>query len=229
MTHATAAVTRVRRAVRKYGLAGASREAVRVLRRSATRRRTPDPFDERYGTDTARQVRLEGLVVRGGNREYGVHYQPSEPDKVRQTLQDLDADLEAATFVDIGSGKGRVVLVASTLPFARVVGVEFSEELDLIARENLRRFPAAEQRAGAVDLLCMDAVEFEFPATPLVLYLYNPFREPVMEAVLANLRDSLTARPRPCVVILEGDQSLSGHISGAGFREVAAGVYAATR
>lgn len=105
-------------------------------------------------------MRLEGLVIRGYNRDHGVHYQPSDPDKVCQVLHDLDAGFgagfEAATFVDIGSGKGRVVLVASTLPFMRVVGVEFSEDLDRIARENLSRFPAAEQCAGQVELLCMD-------------------------------------------------------------------------
>ena len=41
----------------------------------------------------------------------------------------------------------------------------------------------------------------QFPAEPTVLYLFNPFPEHVLRAVLANLRESLKASPRPVFVI----------------------------
>lgn len=224
----TASRARVRRAVRLYGVLGASRRALAAVRASV-RRTGPDPFDEEYGTDTARPARLEGLTVRGRNRDLGVRYQASDPARVRGLLTELDLDPADHTFVDLGSGKGRVVLVASTLPFRQVVGVEFSEELDRIARANLDRFPASRRRAGDVRLLCMDAVDYEFPATPLVVYLYHPFLGPVMASVMAGLGRSLDRRPRPCVLVLEGDQSLAPLVVAAGFTTLRPGVFARGR
>lgn len=223
-----APLARARRAVRLYGGLGASRRAVAAARATLGRTGVPDPFDERYGTDTARQVRLERLTVHGENRDLGVRYQASDPGRVRRVLLDLDLELDITdhTFVDLGSGKGRVVLVASTLPFRQVVGVEFSEELDRVARANLERFPAARRRAADVVLVCADVVDYEFPPTPLVVYLYNPFLGPVMGSVMAHLGDSLDRHPRPCVVVLEGDQSLARWVLAAGFVTVRPGVFA---
>jgi hypothetical protein len=43
----------------------------------------------------------------------------------------------------------------------------------------------------------MDARDFDFPHGPLVVYLFNPFPEPVLAAVLDRLRQSLAKSPRP--------------------------------
>lgn len=204
---------------------GTGRRAVSAAGALATSASGRDPFDQRYGTDTARHVRLEGLVVRGDHREQGVRYQPSDAGRVRERLSGLPLDPAEAAFVDVGSGKGRVVLVASTMPFKRVVGVEFSEGLDLIARSNVDRFPPTERRARAVELVCMDATEYQFPTDPLVVYFYNPFLRSVMESVMSNLRRSLEQRPRPCVVLLEGDESLSPLIVSAGWARTGAGSF----
>ena len=45
-----------------------------------------------------------------------------------------------SAFVDFGSGKGRAILVASRLPFRKVIGVEYSEPLTKIAQENISIF-----------------------------------------------------------------------------------------
>jgi hypothetical protein len=42
----------------------------------------------------------------------------------------------------------------------------------------------------------MDARDFKFPEEPLVLYLFNPFPDYVMKAVLQKLENSLRAHPR---------------------------------
>ena len=63
-------------------------------------------------------------------------------------------------FVDMGSGKGRALLVASELPFAKIVGVELSQELHQIAEENVRRYRPESQLCTAFFLHCMNAVEY---------------------------------------------------------------------
>ena len=63
----------------------------------------------------------------------------------------------------------------------------------------------------------MDATEYELPGSPLVLYFYNPFLEPVMQRVLANIAASLEAEPRPAYVVLSKDTPLGETVVESGF------------
>ena len=104
-------------------------------------------------------------------------------------------------FVDMGSGKGRALLVASELPFAKIVGIELSQELHQIAEENVRRYRPASQPCTAFFLHCMNAVEYTFGPEPLVLFLFNPFGRDFVRTILASLDASLSAMPREAFVV----------------------------
>jgi tRNA G46 methylase TrmB len=52
---------------------------------------------------------------------------------IRETLNSIPLQPNVFAFIDMGSGKGRALLVASEFPFARIVGVEISRELSGIA------------------------------------------------------------------------------------------------
>lgn len=108
--------------------------------------------------------------------------------------------LENFTFIDLGSGKGRVLLMAAPYGFKKIIGVEYMPEWHHVAEENIRKFVAEHKIDAAIQNLCMDARDFEFPAGPLVVYLFNPFPEPILAAVLERLRQSLVKNPRPLVV-----------------------------
>jgi SAM-dependent methyltransferase len=108
--------------------------------------------------------------------------------------------LEDFTFVDLGSGKGRVLLMAASYGFKKIIGVEYMPEWHRIAGENIRKFVAEHKIAAAIQNLCVDARDFHFPAGPLVVYLFNPFPEPILAAVLERLRQSLLNNPRPLLV-----------------------------
>jgi hypothetical protein len=47
----------------------------------------------------------------------------------------------------------------------------------------------------------LDAAEFEMPLTPLVLYLFNPFRPAVLIPVLERLQRSLDSHPRDVIFV----------------------------
>jgi hypothetical protein len=104
-------------------------------------------------------------------------------------------------FVDLGSGKGRALLVASELPFAKIIGVELSRELHRIAEQNLGRYRSASQRCTTFSLYCMNASEYTFGPEPLVLFLSNPFGRETIRRVLANLEASLVAMPRDAYLV----------------------------
>jgi SAM-dependent methyltransferase len=116
-------------------------------------------------------------------------------------LRELKLDWTAFTFVDLGCGKGKVLLLAATLPFARIVGVEISAELVHCARHNLAHYKAADLQCKNMEVVQTDATQYELPNSPLVLYCFNSFPEPIMRAFLINLRRSLKQRDRTVYLI----------------------------
>jgi SAM-dependent methyltransferase len=104
------------------------------------------------------------------------------------------------TFIDVGSGKGRALLMAANYGFKRIIGVEFMPELHRVAQANIARCASERQQCRQIESICLDARDFQFPMEPLVLYLFNPFSEPTFAAVLENLRSSVEQAPRPVYV-----------------------------
>jgi SAM-dependent methyltransferase len=147
-------------------------DGVGVTVRSAiaylTRRKAADAFDLEYGTETDGLEPLWKLRIRSDNARCGERYQATTEHELVAALQSLGQVLGPFSFVDLGCGKGRTLLVASRLTFRRIVGVEFAEELVAIARRNLRTVDA--RNALVVHA---DAADFEFPPGDLVVYLYN--------------------------------------------------------
>lgn len=158
-------------------------------------------FDREHNVDTAGVVRPGPEEVVGSNWSFGVNYQAVDPGPFLQALQVVPLPYEQFVFVDLGSGKGRAILMAAKLPFARVVGVEYCERLNEVARTNVSTFPARLRRCGEIEVVCADACEYELPLQPLLLFLYNPFEAPVMSRVVQNVVRSLTEHPRRVVVI----------------------------
>src|SRR6202011_5242232 len=98
---------------------------------------------------------------------------------------------------DLGSGKGRVLLMASDYPFQRIVGVEFMPDLNRAAQKNITSYSSDRQRCTQVEAVCMDARDFQFSPDPLVVYLFNPFSKATFAQVLENLRRSIELARQP--------------------------------
>ncbi|MCW2993157.1 MAG: hypothetical protein JWQ18_652, partial [Conexibacter sp.] len=159
-------------------------------------------FDRRLGVETSGIVRLHELAFESENKEHGARYQATSPQAFGDIMDKLELGDGELTFIDVGSGKGRALLLASQLPFRRLVGVEFSPELTATAERNVASWRERTPGCPEVELLCLDATAYAFPDEPLLVYLYNPFEEPVMLEVLANLRASLERSPRRVLLVL---------------------------
>lgn len=125
-------------------------------------------------------------------------YQATLEATVRSAIERLPIDLGAFDFVDYGAGKGRVILIASTYPFRKVIGVEFSPSLHKIALDNVARFPCDLKRAP-ITLICGDAGEFEIPNGDAICFLANPFGPPIIDRV-ANRIAAHTSQSRVFVL-----------------------------
>src|SRR5215204_4912454 len=158
-------------------------------------------FDWQHGVRTCGDAYLADLTLVGNSADHGVHYRAAHPKFLFEVFSALEIDYPRYTFVDFGSGKGRALLIASEFPFSEIVGVEFATELHEIACRNIRRYRSKTQRCKNVQSLNLDAAEFELPLTPLVLYLFNPFRPGVLSPVLQRLQRSLISHPRNVTLI----------------------------
>lgn len=159
------------------------------------------PFDTQYGVDTSGLIWGEDLLSDGRSARWSTAYYGIAPSVFHAAMAHVPADLSQYTFIDIGSGKGRAVMLATRYPFAEIHGVELAPELHAIAESNLRTFRAATQTEAPVHLNCVDAAEFPLPRKPLVLFFYHPFCKPVLKRVLRNLETSLRAYPRQIYII----------------------------
>ena len=114
-------------------------------------------------------------------------YFPTLPKSMRKLFDHLAEKLPPhTTFIDIGCGKGITLLLAARYPFEKIIGVEFCREFAETAKRNIARYRGS-RRSNRFEVLCMDAVDYEFPDGPLLIYFFNPFRKPVLERVLENI------------------------------------------
>ena len=192
------------------------------------RESTPERRQQRYGDmeyDWENRVNTTSGTVGWRDRLLGLFhspYQPTEPALFHEMMASLPIEFDGFTFVDLGSGKGRTLLMASHYPFRRIVGVELIAELHRAADENIRKYQNPAQRCRQIESIDADAREYEFPAEPLVLYLFNPLPERALGEVLERLHKSLARTPRP-VWMAYHNPVLENILGAAGFLEKAGG------
>jgi len=173
---------------------------------------TPSRRRQRYGDveyDWDFRVDTTSATVGWRDRLLGMFYspyQPTEPALFRDMLASLmqaspKINIREFTFIDIGSGKGRVLLMAADYPFQRILGIELLPELHRVAKENLAKYKSDSQQCFTIDCIQGDASELIFPAEPTVLYLFNPLPECALAKMITNLEQSLRRHPRPVFLL----------------------------
>lgn len=104
--------------------------------------------------------------------------------------------------LDYGSGRGRVLLRAARLPFARVIGVELDERDCATARANARALAVSgRMRCGEIEVVQADATIWTLPDDVNYVYMFNPFRGKVFRDALARIVESLDRSPRELTLI----------------------------
>lgn len=140
-------------------------------------------FPKRDNFDLARGVRTSGvksaflqrlLTGRDYRRYQGVQ---------EEWFRDAVRDVPRWTFIDMGCGRGKAMILASEAGFRKLIGVEFSASLCRDARRNMKKLGITAR------ILCQDATTYTFPDEPCVVFFYNPFGPQLMQQVLRNLGD----------------------------------------
>lgn len=145
-------------------------------------KRLGDEFDSLYGTDTG------GMdFFREEDGQVSQHLAASLQ-VARRALACLEIDAREHVFIDFGCAKGRVLLVASELPFRKVIGVEIHRGLVETARKNATVYASPTQRCADIEVHCQDATTYVPSERDHVVAFFNdPFPGPIFRRVIENL------------------------------------------
>lgn len=159
------------------------------------------PFDRVYGTDTSGFLCGEEVSTGHPAEEHGSPYAGVQPSVLRRVLEQLPG-VANATFIDLGCGKGRPMLIASEFPFRDIVGVELSPMLAEVAAKNAaiiaKRYP--ERTPVRVDV--GDATAYPMPDGDVVLFIYNSFDRELMKKVSEGVEAALRADANRSVYVV---------------------------
>ena len=165
------------------------------------------PFDQIHGVDTSGLVPARYLLTGHPNDDHVTAYYGVAPSILRSLINEWRASIPPEpisnyTFVDIGAGKGRALLVASEYRFRKVVGVELNPQLADISRRNADVFVRAREAdptasaATSIEVVEQDALDFQLPDGPSLLFLFHPFEEPMFSRFIDHIDSQLAERRR---------------------------------
>lgn len=159
-------------------------------------------FDERHGTHTAEEVRLEETGVSAEDASHGqTIYRPVWESEFHSALATLKIDFEGFAFIDVGSGKGKVLMMAAEYPFSQIVGIEYSPGLNDIAQRNLAKFRSPTQRCLALEAILGNALEWDLPRGPVICLVFNALDPQTMRAFVRRIEGDLVSRAEPAYLL----------------------------
>ena len=159
-------------------------------------------FDINYRTDTNKWLELDDCTIKSNNKEKGFRYQPTRVILLRKLFNNIKSMIPAdSVFVDLGCGKGRVLLIASEFGFSEVRGVEFVHELCKITRNNCAVYKSKTGVRSEFQIIESDVVNYVIKNDENVFFMFNPFNEEVLSRVFDNIITSLYIQPRRILII----------------------------
>ena len=191
----------------------------------APNRRAVHPFDLKYGTDTGGYLGPHEIRSGGVHDAMNNGYSAVAPSVFREacrrwcaTLPPSAAHIQAYSFVDVGAGKGRGLLLAAELPFRKVIGVELSEELARVAQKNITIWKRLAHPRAKIRVMHEDAMEFRWPRTPLLVYLNNPFDCALIERLASRLTAAAVSGPSLIDILYLNPACTDALVQGGSFK-----------
>ena len=157
-------------------------------------------FDMKYKTDTFSSVELDALGDDDTKKEHAIGYYVTRMVPLRKLFKALRIQ-PGKVLVDLGCGKGRVLLIASEFGFKEVRGVEISPLLCDIAKNNCSIYKARTNTNADFAILESDVLDYRIKDDEDVFFLFNPFDAYILKQVLQNILASLQRRKRKIWII----------------------------
>lgn len=145
------------------------------------------------------------------DNEINYMYEPFPYKKIKKLFKRYSF-IKGDGFVDIGCGKGRVLIGAVRNGCGNVYGVDISKTLLNCAEKNML---ACKKRRGYLNyyLMCMDAKDYVFSPDINKVFFYNPFSYKIFIRVIKALKKSIEDNPRNIMLFLAGPEFVSKYMA----------------
>jgi len=158
-----------------------------------------EDFDRRFNIDTCYSEDEDRIQTNDSDIYFD--YDPVKVSTFTKAIQCLKIRYEEFIFLDIGSGKGRALLMAASYPFKEIIGVEMVPYFNEIAERNLATYRKARQKGFHIKIENFEATSYPLPEEKTVFFLFNPFTDEVLIKFLSNIKNSLSKSPREIFLI----------------------------
>jgi len=156
--------------------------------------------ERKYHIDTIGEDELKSLKEKGVDISHATMYMPVSYYVLERLLKETIKYGGNKTFLDIGCGKGRAMIVAAKYGFEHISGIDFSKEYCEDAASATRQY-STENAAVHFSIIHKDAARYNIPKDITTIFMFNPFDEVIMGEVVSNIMKSQEQFPRTIRVL----------------------------
>lgn len=174
--------------------------------------------ERKYKLHTTGYDELNELKKQGIDITHASMYMPANYYMLEKLLQELRSKPNNDCLLDIGCGKGRVLIIAAHWGFSKLYGVELSPSFCEVTKANI----AVQQKSlpeVAFRIIQQNASNFIIPDEVSTIFLYNPFDAVIMKHVVEHITDSLQRKPRTLYIAYMNPLEKNLFLA-AGFKEI---------
>jgi SAM-dependent methyltransferase len=150
----------------------------------------------KYGTGTFIPVELRHLTIVEGDIRKASRYEAVSFFMLEKLLTAFRKLSNLTSLIDLGCGKGRVLMVAPHFDFVNITGIDFAKELCEAAAFQMKtkteQFPTITWK-----ILNQDIQTYKVTQDDCVFFMFNPFDQDVLRNFLERVNQSCTKFPRP--------------------------------
>lgn len=174
--------------------------------------------EKKYHVDTIEIDKLKNLAVKGNNILHASIYQGCNYKVLEKGFDFISGLNHTNDFIDFGCGKGRALAVAAAYGFSDISGIDFAPALCNFAENNIKQLKNLYPDTK-FSIICEDAAGYKIKPAQTVFFLFNPFSQVIMLAVIKNILASLKEKERKIYVMYANPVYKEIFLS-AGFDEI---------
>lgn len=143
-------------------------------------------FDNRWGVRTAGRVPMREYELSPDAVEHGTGFESMISKHFRDVIRSIEVS-DDSVLLDVGCGKGKVLLLGAEHDFKRIVGIDVVPSLCEEARKNVELARSKGKGGNAeIYVTCINALDYDFTDEDVVV-INNPFDIVYMEKFVERL------------------------------------------
>ncbi len=149
----------------------------------------------KYGSGTFIPAELKNLTIINGEIKKGSRYEAVSFYMLEKLFSAFKKISCQTSIIDLGCGKGRMMMVALHFGFTDITGIDFAKELCDQASINMKK---KEKQFSEISwqIINQNVEKYEINSSDSVFFMFNPFTEDILKNFLKNLNASCNQFPR---------------------------------